>query len=151
MLYMRTRHYFQHVCALALSLSGLQPTRLLCPWHFPGRNTGADCQSPYPGFPGSSDSKESVCHAGDPSSILGSGRSPGDQIGYPLQYSWASLVAQMLKSLPIAWETCVRSLGWEESPGERSNYPLQYSGLENSMNRGAWQATVLGSQRVRHY
>ena len=87
---------------------------------------------------------ELVKNAGDPSSIPRLGRPPIEGIGYPLQYSWASLVAQMLKSLPIAWETWVRSLGWEESPGERSNYPLQYSGLENSMNRGAWQATVHG-------
>ena len=44
-------------------------------------------------FPDSSVDKESTCHAGDPGSITGSGRSPGEGIGYPLQYSWASLVA----------------------------------------------------------
>ena len=54
------------------------------------------------GFPGGSDSKESA--TGDPGSIPGSGR----------------------------------------SPGEGNGYPLQYSCLENSVNRGAWQATVLG-------
>ena len=58
--------------------------------------------------------KESACNAGDPSSIPGSGRSPGEGIGYPLQYSWASLVAQMVKNLPAVCETWVRSLGWEE-------------------------------------
>ena len=46
--------------------------------------------------------------------IPGSGRSPGGGIGYPLQYSWASLVAQLLKNLPAMWETWVRSLGWED-------------------------------------
>ena len=46
------------------------------------------------GFPGSSDGKESTCNAGDTSSIPGSGRSPGEGIGYPFEYSWASLVAQ---------------------------------------------------------
>ena len=46
--------------------------------------------------------------------IPGSGRSPGEGIGYPLQYSWASLVAQMVKKLPAIQETWVRSLGWED-------------------------------------
>ena len=46
--------------------------------------------------------------------IPGSGRSRGEGIGYPLQYSWASLVAQMVKNLPAMWETWVQSLGWED-------------------------------------
>ena len=70
------------------------------------------------GFPDISIGKESACNAGDPSSIPGSGRSAGEGIGYPLQYSWASLVAQVVKNLPAMWETWVRSLGWEDSPGE---------------------------------
>ena len=57
------------------------------------------------GFPGSSAGKESACNAGDPGSIPGSGRFPGEGIGYPLQYSWASLVAQMVKNLPAMQET----------------------------------------------
>ena len=65
-------------------------------------------------FPGSSAGKESACNAGDHSSIPGSGRSPGDGLGYPIQYSWASLVAKMVKNLPAMWETWVRSLGWED-------------------------------------
>ena len=52
------------------------------------------------GFPDSSVDKKSACNAGDPGSIPGSGRSPGEGIGYPLQYSWASLVAQLMKNLP---------------------------------------------------
>ena len=62
---------------------------------------------------GSSAGKESICNAGDPSLIPELGRSPGEGIGYPLQYSWASLVAQLLKNLPAMRETWVRSLGWK--------------------------------------
>ena len=63
---------------------------------------------------GSSAGKDSACNAGDPGSILGSGRSPGEGIGYPLLYSWASLVAQLVKNLPAVWKTWVRSLDWED-------------------------------------
>ena len=66
------------------------------------------------GFPGSSAGKESTCNAGDLGLIPGSGRSPGEEIGYPLQCSWASLVAQMVKNPPAMGETWVRSLGWED-------------------------------------
>ena len=59
------------------------------------------------GFPDSSVDKESACNAGDPCSITGSGRSSGEEIGYPLQYSWASLVAQLVKNLSAMWETWV--------------------------------------------
>ena len=68
---------------------------------------------PFPGFPGSSAGKDSTCNAGDPALIPGLGSSPREGIGYPLQYPWASLVAQMVKNLPAMWETWVRSLGWE--------------------------------------
>ena len=66
------------------------------------------------GFPHSSVGKESTCNAGDPSSIPGSGRSVGGGIGYPLQYSRAFLVAQLVKNLPAMQETWVQSLGWED-------------------------------------
>ena len=65
--------------------------------------------------------------------IPGSGRSAGEGIGYPLQYSWAFLVAQLVKNLPAMWETWVQPLGWED-PLEEKGYPLQYSCLENSMD-----------------
>ena len=65
------------------------------------------------GFPGGSAVKKSACNAGDPGSILGLKGSPGEGIGYPLQYSWASLVAQLVKNLPAMRETWVRSLGWD--------------------------------------
>ena len=58
--------------------------------------------------------KESACNAGDPGLIPESGRSPGEVISYPLQYSWASLVAQLVKKLPATWETWVQSLVWED-------------------------------------
>ena len=64
-------------------------------------------------FPHSSVGKESACNAGDPGSIPGLGRSAGEGIGYPPQYSWASLVAQLVKNAPALQETWVRSLGWE--------------------------------------
>ena len=62
----------------------------------------------------SSVGKESACNAGDPGSIPGLGRSAGEGIGYSLQYSWASLVAQLVKNLPAMQEICVQSLGWED-------------------------------------
>ena len=55
-----------------------------------------------------------MSHAGDPGSIPESERSTGEGIGYPLQYSWASLVAQLVKNPPAMRDTWVRSLGWEE-------------------------------------
>ena len=64
--------------------------------------------------PDSSAGKESACNAGDPGSIPGSGSSPGEGKDYPLQYSWASLVAQTVKNRPAMWETWVQSLGWED-------------------------------------
>ena len=65
-------------------------------------------------LPGSSAGKKSTCNAGDPGSIPGLGRSAREGIGHPLQYSWVSLVAQMVKNLPAMQETQVRFLGWED-------------------------------------
>ena len=104
------------------------------------------------GFPSSSAGKESSCNAGDPSSIPESGRSHGEQIGYPLQYSWASLVAQMIKNLPAMQETWVQSLGSipgsGRSPGKGKGYPLQYSCLENSIDEEPGRLQSMGSQRI---
>ena len=55
-----------------------------------------------------------------------------------------SLAGQMVRKLPTIRETSVQSLGWEDSPGERHGNSLQYYCLENSIDRGAWQATVHG-------
>ena len=68
------------------------------------------------GSPCGSAGKESTCNAGDLGSVPGSGRSTGDRIGYPLQYSWASLVIQLVKNPPAMWETWIQSLGWEYRP-----------------------------------
>ena len=83
------------------------------------------------GFPDSSVGKEFTCNAGDPSSVPESGRSPVEGIGYPLQYSWASLVAQLVKNLPAMRETWVRSLGWEDPwRRERLPTPVSWPGLQ---------------------
>ena len=66
------------------------------------------------GFPGSSIGKESTCNAEEPDSIPGSGKSAGEEIGYQHQYSWASLVAQLVKNWPAMRDTWVQSLGWED-------------------------------------
>ena len=61
------------------------------------------------GFPNSSAGKESSCNAGGASSIPESGRSAGEEIGYPIQHSWASLVSQLVKNLPAVQKTWVPS------------------------------------------
>ena len=63
------------------------------------------------GFPDSSVGKGFACNAVDPGLIPGLGRSPGEGIGYLFQYSWTSLVAQLVKNPPAMWETWVQSLG----------------------------------------
>ena len=86
------------------------------------------------GFPGSPVGKESACNSGEPGLISASGRSAGEGIGYPLQNSWASLVAQLVKNLPGMRETWVQSLGWED-PLEKGKathsvfWPGEFHGL----------------------
>ena len=82
------------------------------------------------GFPGSSDGKESAHNARDLGSIPGLGRSPGEGISYQLQYSWAFLVAQLIKNLPATRETWVQSLG-QEDPMEK--------GMATHSNVLAWR------------
>ena len=72
------------------------------------------CFSYIFGLPSQLTGKESACDAGDLSLIPGSGRSTGEEISYPFQYFGASLVAQLVKNLPVMWETWVRSLAWED-------------------------------------
>ena len=102
------------------------------------------------GFPGSSTGKESTCNAGDPGSIPEAGRSPGEGIGNPLQYSWASPVAHMVKNPPAMWEIWVQSLGRED--------PLEEGMATHSIVLG-WRIPWTekpgglqsrGSQRGRH-
>ena len=94
--------------------------------------------------------KESACNAGDPSSIPGLGRYPGEGIGYPLQYFGASLVVQTVKNPPVMQEIWVRSLNWED--------PLE-KGMATHSSILAWRIPwteepgwlqSMGSQRVRH-
>ena len=95
------------------------------------------------GFLASSAGKESTCSAEDPNSIPGSGRSPGEEIGYPLQYSWASLAAQMVKNQPTMWEIWVRFL-------EGHGNPLQDSCLENPYGQRSQAGYSPWGHRVRH-
>ena len=100
------------------------------------------------GSPGSSAGKESSCNAGDPGAIPGLGTSLEEGIGYPLQYSWASLVAQLVKNPPAMWMTWVRSLGLED-PLEESM--ATHSGIlawRIPTDKRSWWAT--GLQRVGH-
>ena len=90
-------------------------TRIL-PSSWPQKEKNSYCKnSKNWSFPGSSVGKKSTCNAGDSGSIPGSGRSPGGGIGYPCQYSWASLVDQMVKNPPAMWETWVQ-FGLGRSP-----------------------------------
>ena len=80
-----------------------------------GEQWVGDGKSPLPGtLPGSSAGKESACNAGNAGLISRSERSAGEGIGYPLQSSWASLVAQLVKNPPAMQETWVQSLCWED-------------------------------------
>ena len=96
-------------------------------------------------FPDISVGKESTCNAGDPSLIPESRRSTGEGIGYALQCSWASLMAQLVKNLPPMPETWVLSLGWKD--------PLE-KGKATHSSILAWRiprnVQSMGSQRVGH-
>ena len=95
-------------------------------------------------LPGSSAGKESTCNAGDPNSIPALGRPPGEDTGYPLKYSWASLVAQMVQNLPAMWETWVQSLGWEDPLEEGMATHSSVLSWRIPMDRRVWWATVHG-------
>ena len=82
---------------------------------------------------GSSAGKESTCNSGDLGLIPGLGRSAGEGISFPLQYSWASLVDQTVKNPPAMQETWVRSLGWED--------PLE-EGMATHSSILAWRITM---------
>ena len=88
------------------------------------------------GFSGGSAGKESACNAGDLGWRPVLGRSPGEGIDYPLQYSWASLVAQLAKNLPAMQETWVLSLDWEDSlERERLSTPVFWPGEFHGQRR----------------
>ena len=99
-------------------------------------------------FTGSSAGKESACNSEDLGSIPRSGRSPGEGIGYPLQYSWASVVAQVVKNLPAMQETWERKIPTQgrKDPNPGKEMVTHYSILAGRihMDRGAWWSTVHG-------
>ena len=95
-------------------------------------------------FPDSSVGKESACNAGDLGLIPGSERSPGEGIGYPHQYSWLPLVAQLVKNPPAMWENWDRSLGWEDPVEKGMATHSSILAWRIPMSRGAQQTTVHG-------
>ena len=99
------------------------------------------CSSVF-GFPGSSTGKEYACNVGDSGLILESGSSSGERIGYPFQYSWAFLVAQMVKNLPAMQETWVRSLGWEDPLAEDMATYSSILAWRIPLDKGVWWAMV---------
>jgi len=123
-----------YLCGFPQSRNGHFVTRLPC-----------DHAKNIYGSPGGSDGKESACNAGDSGLISGSGRSAGEGIGYPLQYSWASLVAQLVKNPPAMWETGVRSMVWKDTLQKGKATHLSILAW-----RSPWTVWFMGSQRVRH-
>ena len=103
------------------------------------------------GFPGSSAGKESTCNAGDQGSIPGLSRSPGEGIGYLLQYSWASLVVQMVKNPPAVWEAWVWSLGLKDPlEGRAWQPPLVFLPEEFPWTEEPGRLQSMRLQRVGH-
>ena len=94
------------------------------------------------GFPGNSAGKKSTCNAGNLDSISGYERSPGEEIGYPIQYSWAFLVVQTVKNLPAVQDTWVQPLGLEDHLKEGMVTHSSILAWRIPMGRGAWRATV---------
>ena len=102
-----------------------------------GENLGLEIYGK--GFLGCSAGKESPCNAGELGSIPGLGSSPEEGIGYPLQFSWAYPVAQMVKNLSATQETWVQSLGWEDSLEE---------GMATHSSILAWRIPIEGGATV---
>ena len=102
------------------------------------------------GIPDSSADKESTCNAEDPGSIPGLRRHIGEGIGYPLQYSWDSLVAQTVKNLPAMRETWVSSLGWEDPMEKRMAAHSSIFTCRIPWREESNYLQSMGSQRVRH-
>ena len=94
----------------------------------------------FKSFPGSLAGKESTCNSGDTSSIPGSGRFPGEGIGYPLQYSLASFVALRVRNLTVMQDTWVRFLSWEDPLEEGIATHSCIPTWRIPMDRGVWQA-----------
>ena len=101
------------------------------------------------GFPDSSVGKESACNAGDPGLLPGLRRTAGEGTGNPPQYSWAPLVAQLVKNLPATRETWIQSLGWKNPLEEGMATHSSILAWRISMDRGTWWATVHGVAESR--
>ena len=129
---------------------------MLCPWDFPGKNTGVSCHFLLQGSSQPRDwtqvscsaGRESTCNAKDPILIPRLGRCTGEGIDYPLQYSWASLVAQLVKNPPAMRETWVQSPGWEDPLSWRREWlstpgfwPGEFHGLYSPWGRKESEAT----------
>ena len=95
-------------------------------------------------FPCKSVGQKSTCNAGNPSSIPGLGRSPGEGIGYPFQYTWASLVAQKVKNPPAMQEILVQSMGWQDPIEDSMATHSSILAWRNPTDRVACQAAVHG-------
>ena len=136
-----------------------QPTRLRHPWESPVKNTGMGCHFLLQCMKVKSESEvnqscPTLCDRMDCSppgssahgifqaTVLSGLPLPSPGVGYPLQYSWASLVAQLVKNLPAMWETWIQSLGWED--------PLE-KGKATYSSYLAWRITwtiqSMGSQK----
>ena len=123
-----------------------------CNKHFPcAWSCAKDLHTHFPIYssPPSSAGKRSICNAGDPVLIPGSGRSPGRGHSNPLQYSWASLVAQLVKKLPVMWESWVRSPGWEDHLEEGIATHSSILAWRIPMDRGALWAAAHGVTKSR--
>ena len=79
-----------------------------------------------------------------------SGRSPGEGIGYPLHYYWASLVAQLVKNQPAGWETWVPSLGWEDLLEKEMATHSSILAWKIPWTEEPGKLQSMGSQRVKH-
>ena len=102
------------------------------------------------GLPDSSVGKDSACNAGDHGLIPGSGRSAGEGIGYLLKYSWASLVAQLVR-IRLQWGRPGFDPWVGRIPWRRERLPIQYSGLENSIDYSPWDHKELDTtERLSH-
>ena len=121
----------------SLQAYGLQPTRLLCPWHSPGKKTGVGCHFLLQGI-----FLTQGIHVSCTSHI-------GRQVLYRKD-TWASLVAQMVRNLPAVLETWVWSLSWEDLIEEGLAIHSSTFALRITMDRGAWWATVHWVKRVGH-
>ena len=99
------------------------------------------------GLPGSS---APACISGDPGLIPELGSSPGEGIGYPLQYSWASLLVHMVKNLPSMRETQVWFMGQEDPLEKRMATHSSILAWRMPWTEEPGGLQSMGLQKVRH-